>query len=616
MIMNPKNENGTILVAAVGTASVVALLVSVSMGLTMNTSRIADRSQDLAPIRAATEGALEHAYGIWRTRLMQKGRALSSEEVNAGVVAPVFSGLHYTTGKANGALTISAMNPFGGLVDGAARQVVDVPGYKGWRGLSYAYVASVRLGHDGRSATPLEYGVRRQFVYTQVPLFQAMFFFENDIELYRSNTMNVTGLVHTNGSGFVSNAVNEGLNVTFQNFVSSVGVWTHKTIPYKSENWSGYAANSNQDVNYSKGKESQVSQVGRLEPLGRAPASVLDAAPTGPLSPSGRLIGPDGDSDGNPNNDSLRELIEPPSTEFPDPPEIAQRRLYNKAGVIITVDSGKITIKEQNGTKIPDGQVDKLKAAISTASIYDQREQTSVRVSTLDVGTALPSLTSLSSFNGVLYIHDVTPTSKGSPKNAIRLKNGGSLPRGGLTVASQNGIYIQGDYNTGTGADPKVVPANALGNAGNTASSTAPGYEKKPSAVIGDAVMILSNSWNDANASLDITARAASNTTVNTAMLGGFMPSGFTPASGTQYGFSGGVNNYPRFLERWSGKYFTYFGSMVELFQSTSFTGRWDTANIYSPPIRSWNFDTSFIENPPPGSLDAVAMTRGAWTRY
>ena len=181
---------------------------------------------------------------------------------------------------------------------------------------------------------------------------------------------------------------------------------------------------------------------------------------------------------------------------------------------------------------------------------------------------------------------------------------------------SQDPVYIQGDYNTGTVDDPNVVPANATGNPNNTDSSVAPGYTEQPSAVIADAVMLLSNNWNDANSSLDVSSRQASNTTYNTAIMSGFMPSGFKPATGAQYGYSGGAINFPRFLERWTGKSCTYYGSMVELFQSKIFTGEWDTGNIYAPPARRWNYDTLFSSTPPPGAVDAVVIARGSWAKF
>lgn len=160
------------------------------------------------------------------------------------------------------------------------------------------------------------------------------------------------------------------------------------------------------------------------------------------------------------------------------------------------------------------------------------------------------------------------------------------------------------------------VAANPTGNPTNSDSPTVPGYTRKPSSVIGDAVMFLSNSWNDANSSLSVSSRIASNTTYNTAIMASLMPSLYTPTSGAPYGYSGGGNNFPRFLESWSGKACIYYESMVELFQSKTFTGKWDLANIYVPPTRRWNYDTIFSNTSPPGSLFTVVYTRGSWSKF
>ncbi len=82
------------------------------------------------------------------------------------------------------------------------------------------------------------------------------------------------------------------------------------------------------------------------------------------------------------------------------------------------------------------------------------------------------------------------------------------------------------------------------------------------------------------------------------------------------YGYSGGLNNFPRFLEDWTNKTFTYTGSMIELFNSQIAIGEWDTGSIYVPPNRNWNFDSNFVDNPPPGSLDAVTISRGSLARF
>ena len=265
--------------------------------------------------------------------------------------------------------------------------------------------------------------------------------------------------------------------------------------------------------------------------------------------------------------------------------------------------------------------INNLKTAFTgKVTHYDQREGKNVDVAKINVSKITTELNAVTSgFNGLIYIHDITPTSSGDPEpKTIRLENGGVLPNSGLTVASQNPVYIKGDYNTGTTTTPTNVPANATGNPNNTDSPVVSGYTRKPAAVLADAVMFLSNSWNDANASSSVSSRPASNTTYNLGIMTGTIPSGWDPdGSGSKaaYGYSGGANNFPRFLEAWSGKSCTYYGSMVQLFQSKTFTGKWDTGNIYSAPNRRWNFDTMFSTTPPPGSLDAVAIIRGGYTK-
>lgn len=58
---------------------------------------------------------------------------------------------------------------------------------------------------------------------------------------------------------------------------------------------------------------------------------------------------------------------------------------------------------------------------------------------------------------------------------------------------------------------------------------------------------------------------------VNTAIVSGNVPTPALPAEG----YSGGAENYPRFLEDWSSSTMTYYGSMVELYQSKQAIGPW-----------------------------------------
>ncbi len=255
-------------------------------------------------------------------------------------------------------------------------------------------------------------------------------------------------------------------------------------------------------------------------------------------------------------------------------------------------------------------------AITTNENITDNREgattgTSSIRVVTLDVS----ALTAQAADSGnkidfsapIIYITDTSADPTGmTNKRAVRLKNGGSLPPNGLTIASSNPVYIQGDYNTGTTASVKpesdTSPDATNAPSSNPASPTVSGYDRKPAAVIADAVTILSNSWLDTNTPNS----TASNTTVNTAIVAGIVP------TGDGY-YSGGAENFPRFLENWAGKTLTYYGSMIELFNSKQAIGHWGAGNVYAAPNRAWYFDKNFLSHPPPGVPYDVDYRRGRW---
>jgi len=95
----------------------------------------------------------------------------------------------------------------------------------------------------------------------------------------------------------------------------------------------------------------------------------------------------------------------------------------------------------------------------------------------------------------------------------------------------------------------------------------------------------------------------ATSTTVNAALVTGEVPSG-----GGQY--SGGGENFVRFLEDWqkNSQNFTYYGSMVELFNSEQGTGAWSaSASVCKMPGLHWYYDTGYQDSSPPGKLQIAA---------
>jgi hypothetical protein len=278
---------------------------------------------------------------------------------------------------------------------------------------------------------------------------------------------------------------------------------------------------------------------------------------------------------------------------------------------VLTIKNGSDTVINSSSTGNDKLLYTMITGALTTGdSIQDNREGAQVNITTLDVSKVYSALSTGGAmantpFNGVIYISNTTTPASGH-RNGVRLKNGSFIPNGGLTVASNNGIYIQGDYNTGKTST--VSPPSDSTSANDPTRPTTSTYTRQPSAVIGDAVMILSNSWSDSNSTKDISLRQATNTTINTAIVSGIVPSGTSNSN-----YSGGAENFPRFLEDWSNDTLTYYGSMVELYKSQYYTGVWGSSNVYNPPVRNWFFDQSFYVNPPPGTLELILYTKGRW---
>jgi hypothetical protein len=166
-------------------------------------------------------------------------------------------------------------------------------------------------------------------------------------------------------------------------------------------------------------------------------------------------------------------------------------------------------------------------------------------------------------------------------RRALKLQNGalGNIVAPGLTVVSENPVYIQGNWN-----------ANAAGF-GNPHVATA---------VIADAVTLLSTSWNDLMSfrnPYDPAQRAAATTWYRLAVIAGKGLSFPQPnGTGQDYGTDGGAHNFLRYLESWANQTLNYRGSIVSMYTSRQATGTFKCCNnVYSPPTRGYNFDVDFL---------------------
>jgi hypothetical protein len=95
----------------------------------------------------------------------------------------------------------------------------------------------------------------------------------------------------------------------------------------------------------------------------------------------------------------------------------------------------------------------------------------------------------------------------------------------------------------------------------------------------------------------------------------------------TNGNYSGGLENFLRLLENWSGAGATlwYNGSIVVMFPSQYATNYWkgpgSTANstyYYGAPTRKWAFDTNFVQQIglPPLTPQAKGVIRANWNAY
>jgi hypothetical protein len=410
------SSQGHAFIVALMILAAISSLSALAIYRTSGSARLNSRAADYAEGERVADGILEYAYGVWKKAVQNKDGELSPQNLtDLNLVAPTIA--NYTTIDsaidADGPLAIRPADEYGAPSNNVKPVFQYLEDYPGWRGYVYNYIASVKIkATSGLSKGKYITGAKRTFEYIQVPLFQSMFFFEHNLEIYRPAPMIVGGLVHTNSRLLASGSSDtSGADLTFQGNVSYADSmpednpanpgtkkpgYTYTEPPTGGPAWAGLTASSApgrmEEATYANGgSASQLSKVARYEPLGSKPASVLNP------------------SDSNQNNDSYRELIEPPVTTSgqTDPPEIAKRRLYNKAGIILeisgTAAAPTVTVTPQNGTSLTAAQITNLKATFTGRStIYDQREGRNVDVANIDVSTLTPVLNAAPGFNGVL----------------------------------------------------------------------------------------------------------------------------------------------------------------------------------------------------------------------
>ena len=574
----------------------ISLIAFASMLLwTSNNARITSRNNLFNQTEAAAESATEIALAsMIRDFAFQNLNPASSYQTNL----PDTSSwpIHYQFSDASG-------NP-GRISIGS--------GTTGWQPLEGLFAGQGGLVQDftnTATATPLNQSVnlsatvQQTLKFANVPLFQFAVFYNMDLEVNPGSAMIINGRVHSNNRIWATGS-SSGSPLTIQgNLDASSGI--------------SYTRNTNYD-----GTDTRTGNV-----------AVTNGVAIGNSASMAMPIG----TNNNPETVQALLGIPPAGLAVPDPAGYSTNGtpyLYNSSDIIISnsASGGTNFVVYYNNqytsprlAVIPPDVIQTNSVGVVTNSyysfvtnvtFYDYRESDTVQA----VQISVTNLNNWLAGAGATYnTKNVSgSTSKGHPINsvyvfnsvqlsstqlpAVRLVDGGKLPSAGLTVSTPQALYVKGDYNITTNGVNLAKTLGATTN-GNTV----------PAALMADSITVLSSAWQDSyNASTSLDSRVATPTTVNAAALEGIVQS---TLSGRTKMYSGGLENFLRLSEQWSGQTLTYNGSIVVLFPSKYATNAWASAS-YGVPTRRWGFDLTFQKGAqylPPLTPTVKYIYRNTW---
>lgn len=575
-----RDQRGSTIVVVLVLCTITLLIMASTLQWSTTNTTLSQRNNEyfrtIAVAEAATEKVISRMAADYRKggdTLIQANSNSYPSVLPTGSENAIFHNYQFSDGNGNqGKVFVDRI--------GTTQYRALTSQYRGLRGYStpYRVIANAKQTDTLFQITG---AVRQDFEITTIPLFQFAIFYNLDLEIHPGPEMHVTGPVHCNENIYIS--PDDAL--TFESDITAAGdIFNHRKPGDPLDDGSG--------------------------------TLTFNGKHTGGTSSLNLPIGT------NNTPESVREVVEvPPAGEAADS-EMGKERFYNKADLIITLSnsSTKVTSGRFNNfaTVIPRSQwspsSNSYSGFLTTNSFFNQRENKTIKSVQIDVSKLVrwnatnALLRDALNANGrpsagnvsIIYVVDHR-TQSSSTQAGLLLVNGTNLPPNGLTVATPHPLYVRGHYN---------APSGVRGTA-NTAGTL-------PASLIGDAINVLSDNWSISSSYNPLSSRLAADTTVNAAFLAGIVQTTGTTNSGD---YSGGVENFPRFLETWGDAVtFTYNGSMVVMFPSKYATGLWqgtgEDFGIYEPPTRQWAFDENFTDPTklPPGTPMMRGVVRNKWT--
>ncbi len=437
----------------------------------------------------------------------------------------------------------------------ATQETLTVGAYKGLYALVKSFTITSQATEKGTQTKTL---IEAEVKDALIPIFQFAVFYEQDLEILPGPNMTLGGRVHSNRDLYL------GTHSTLKidSYTTAAGDIYHGRKDCPDCGVNGNVFIKDKEGNYQNMKNGDGTWLDSTDPDWVAES----------LNRWGGMV--------EDKSHGITELNLPVVVSG-DPIDMIKRgtggnmdSYEHKAGLKIV--DGQVLWKNSSDSWVDVTSTFFADSIITVGSFYNYREYK--WVTSYDINIEKLNTSGYYPLNGILYAsRDQVP----GTQQAIRLTNGEELA-GPLSVVTDNPLYTLGDYNK---------------------------KNKKPAALFTDALTVLSNNWNDSKSNKNLNYRVASNTTVNAAFL--------TGNTETTLGhYNGGLENLPRFLEKWSGKTFTYRGSMVDLWYSEQATGDWRYGNPqYTAPYRDWAFDLDFLDpsNLPPGVPQINTVLKVSW---
>jgi len=439
----------------------------------------------------------------------------------------------------------------------ATLETLTVGAYKGLYALVKSFTITSRAKDNG---TQTETKIESEVKDALVPIFQFAVFYEQDLEILPGPNMTLGGRVHSNHDLYLGSRA----SLKCDSWTTAAGDIYHGRKDDPSDNMTGDVTIKDRYGVYQSMKNSDGTWLDSNDPawvsssLNRWGGQVQD------------------------QSHGMTELNLPVVVSG-DPIDMIKRAsggntdsYENTAGLKIV--DGQVLYKNASDVWVNVTSTFTSTSILTTKSFYNYREGKTVTAYDIDISKLNTS--GYYPRNGILY---ASRNQVAGTQQAIRLINGATLSAP-LSVVSNNPLYTLGNYNS---------------------------VNKKAAALFTDALTVLSTNWSDANSDKSLSNRVANNTTVNAAFL-----TGNSQTSLSHY--NGGLENLPRFLETWSGKTFTYRGSMVDLWFSEQATGAWVYGSPqYEAPNRDWAFDLAFLDpnNLPPGVPHINTVLKVSWVQ-